>query len=184
MSTCPNPTNDLLTPLNGNNFSFGIQKVPEVSWNVQKVQIPSVRLEPAIMDTPMIDVNFRGGKLEYGDLTITFIVDSAFENYLKLYNWMVRTCDDSKCFSNTDNLYDHEFETEGWTVSDAFLNVMKPNKTDVLYSIKFVDLMPTSMSQIDFDTLSSDVASVVCEAEFKFSYFVFAKHNISVTQIQ
>ena len=184
MSTCPNPTNDLLTPLNGNNFSFGIQKVPEVSWNVQKVQIPSVRLEPTTQSSPYIDIQHRGGKLEYGTVNITFVVDSAFENYLKLYNWMVRTCDNSKCFSNTDNLYDHEFETEGWTVSDGFINVMKPNKKDVLYTIKFIDMTLASMSQLDFDTQISDVAPVLCEAEFKFSYFVFAKHNISVTQIQ
>lgn len=180
MSTCPNPTNEVLTPLNGNNFSFGIQKIPEVSFNVQKVQIPTVRFEPVPQSTPLIDVYHRGNTIEYGELVVTFIIDSGFVNYLSLYNWMVRTCDHDSCFRSA-NLYDHD---EMFDLSDGFLNIMAANKKDVLYSIKFIDMMPYSISQIDFDTQTSDTTPVMCEALFKFSYFVFAKHNINVTPIQ
>lgn len=178
MSTCPSPSNDLLTPLNANNFTFGLQKVPEVSWNVTKCQLPSITASPSVMDTPLIDVNFRGGKLEYGELVVTFLIDSGFQNYLKLYNWMVRTCEHSTCFYNTDNLYDNEMGGELWTLSDGFINVMAPNKKDVLYTIKFIDMLIYSISEISFDTQAADATPITCDATFKFSYFVFAKNSV------
>ena len=70
-------------------FTFGIHQLPKVEFFVRAVTLPGIQLNTVTLATPFKDIPLMGEKLEYGNLTIEFIVDEYLENYISLHNWLV-----------------------------------------------------------------------------------------------
>ena len=62
-------------------FKFGIIQLPKVEFFTVSANLPGITLPAATYATPFKDIPTMGEKLEYEDLTITFIVDEFLENY-------------------------------------------------------------------------------------------------------
>lgn len=170
MSTCPQPDNSTLTPLYGSKFQFGIQKLPNLSFSVQSFQLPSVTIDVALQDTPLQTIPHRGAKVNYEDLSITFIVDSKMDNYKVLYNWIMNWCDRCECCA-PNNLYDVGEMTD---FSDGYINIFDPkDKSKRISTIKFIDMIPYSIGAIEFSTTNQEDTIVTATATFKFTYFMF-----------
>ena len=69
-------------------FRFGIHQLPKVEFFATAVTLPGISLGTAILSTPYKDIPLPGEKLDYGNLTIEFLVDEYLENYISLHNWM------------------------------------------------------------------------------------------------
>ena len=171
--TCPIPTN--LNPLSPNGFQFGITKIPEVSFFCQEVSIPEVSLPMATQSTPLSDSRVPGDKLEFGELTIQFLIDEDMGNYLALHNWIMGLGFPKDHNQYTKWLRDHALlETselqQGY--SDGNLIILNsnnaPNKT-----IKFVDLFPTSLASLQFQSTISEINYLVGTASFGYTYYEF-----------
>ena len=74
-----------LSPLG---FKLQIKKTPHVNYFVQKVNVPSVTLGTADIESPFTKIPFPGTKLTYGNLDVTFKVDENMMNYLEIYSWL------------------------------------------------------------------------------------------------
>lgn len=153
---------------------FSIQRLPKVSYFCQEVNIPSLTLAAAQQSTPFSQVLLPGETLEYGSLTVQFLVDDAMENYKSIHDWMIglgfpeghaqyqAMLDES---SNTGSNVAKSF-------SDATLIVLG-NSNTAIKTIKFVDLFPESLESITFVSTSQDVQYLVGSATFKYSYYKF-----------
>lgn len=172
--TCPIPSN--INPLQSNGFLFGIQKLPEISFFCQEVSLPDLQAPSSEMETPLIMVPIPGDKLSFGELSITFLIDSGMVNYVAVHNWMIGLGfpDSHTQYKNfigtrTDTLNRNEL-TAGY--SDGTLQILNstnnPSRT-----VRFVDLFPTSLQQITLQSTTQDTTYLAASATFRYTTYRF-----------
>lgn len=74
--------------LYSNHFKFSLERLPDVSFFVQRVTVPTVGSRPAKQSTPFATIRQTGDHLDYGTFDLTFLVDAKFKTYFSLYYWM------------------------------------------------------------------------------------------------
>ena len=70
-------------------FRFGINQLPKVEFFTVAANLPGISAGTVTQATPFKDIPLMGEKMEYENLSISFIVDEYLENYISLHNWMV-----------------------------------------------------------------------------------------------
>ena len=70
-------------------FRFGIHQLPKVEFFTVSANLPGISADTVTHATPFKDIPTMGEKLDYENLSISFIVDEYLENYISLHNWMV-----------------------------------------------------------------------------------------------
>lgn len=165
-----------LTPLSPNGFQLVIDKLPNVVYFSQEVNIPAVSLPAAEVNTPFVMIHQAGETLSYGTLDVRFIVDSNMDNYIEIYRWLK-----GLSFPDGNSTYS-QFLAEDKKIgtseneknfSDGSLlvynNVLEPIRT-----IRFIDLVPISLSGLTFVTDTQEVQYLIGEVSFDYSYYDFA----------
>ncbi len=110
-------------------------------------------------------------KLNYGDFSLTFLVDENMENYSILHKWLKRlgfaatTEDYQKLITDRDGQRDPKE-----AFSDGTLQVLSSNFQPII-QVKFVDLFPISLSSLTFDVSDTDVQYFTAEASFRYTIF-------------
>ncbi len=156
------PTNPaFLSPLG---FKFQIKKLPTVEYFVQTVNIPSVSLGTADVDTPFTRIPFPGTRLTFGNLEVTFRVDEDMKNYMEIFNWM-------QAIGFPDNFEQYQavanqpkYSGEG-ILSDISLIILS-SAMNPTQEVLFQDCFPVDLSQIIFDSTSADVEYISATATF------------------
>jgi len=80
---------DMLDFLRPNGFYFLVQNLPQVTYFCQAANIPGINLGYAIQPTPFINIPKPGEKIDFGELTIKFLIQETMANYIELYNWII-----------------------------------------------------------------------------------------------
>ena len=164
-----------LNPLSPNGFQFVIQKIPEMVYFTQEVPLPGVSLPRMDMDTPFTQIKVPGSKMEFEPLTINFLVDENMTNYLAIFNWIAglghpQEFEQYTSFMNRSPKFIMTESANNY--SDGNLEILGSNNT-VVQTVKFVDLIPTSLSGLTFATTNTDVTYITASATFEYTYFVF-----------
>jgi hypothetical protein len=151
-------------------FKFSLAKYPKVDFFSNSARIPQITLDVARQSTYLKDLDVPGEKLNYGDLTIKFIVDENMENYIAIYDWLVglgfpEITTQFKDLTTLNNQRDMKEQ-----FSDGTLRVLNSNFKEVA-KVKFLDLFPVSLSSLDFDAAASDVQYFTAEASFKYTVY-------------
>jgi hypothetical protein len=161
------PSNrNFLSPLN---FKFQIKKAPHVNFFIQKVNIPTISLTPAVSPNPFVNIPLPGEHLTYGELQITFKVDEDLQNYLEIHNWLTALGKPEE-FAQYKNIADKKEWTGEGIYSDISVIVLSSTKS-ANYDIVYVDGYPTSLSGLEFNTVDSDVNYITATAAFKYTYY-------------
>lgn len=170
--SCPVPSN--ISPLQNNGFRFSIQKLPEVTFFCQEITLPSLDLPAAEFGNPLVNAPLPGEKLAFGDLSITFLIDSDMTNYVAIHNWMVglgfpQSRDQYKNFisSRTDELNRNEL-LAGY--SDGTLSILNAFNSPIK-DIQFINLFPTALSSIQLQSTVSDTVYLAGNANFRYTYY-------------
>lgn len=155
-------------------FRFNLNRTPNIEYFVQSANIPNLTMGASNFETPFVRLPVPGDKLLFSELTITFRVDEDLTNYLELYNWLIalgfpESFDQFNL--NTDRVTGSLNET---VVSDASLiiltNTMNPN-----YRVDYSDVYPVSLSELRFDTTTSEIEYIECSCTFFYKDFKFTK---------
>ena len=151
-------------------FKFSLAKYPKVDFFSNSARIPQITLDVARQSTYLKDLDVPGEKLNYGDLTIKFIVAENMENYIAIYDWLVglgfpEITTQFKDLTTLNNQRDMKEQ-----FSDGTLRVLNSNFKEVA-KVKFLDLFPVSLSSLDFDAAASDVQYFTAEASFKYTVY-------------
>jgi hypothetical protein len=167
-------------------FRFGIHQLPKVEFFTVSANLPGISAGTTTHATPFKDIPIMGEKLDYENLSISFIVDEYLENYISLHNWMVgigfpekreqfRTFRDVT--SNTpagggtpkvDRI--GKATADRALYSDAFLQILS-NKNNPIVEVNFQNVFPTSLSALDFSQAATDVEYMVATAEFAYQIY-------------
>lgn len=170
-------TYDFLRP---NAFKFTIKDLPNSSFTCQSANLPSISLGFATQPTPFTDLPRIGDKLNFGDLTLRFLVTEDMSNYLELYTWLF-ALGFPKNYSQFSNFVmnkkdrfpfvtDSKGRTEPLAYSDGTLTILDSTnnpKTNII----FKDLFPISLEALDFDVASQNVEYFTAIAAFKYTIF-------------
>lgn len=166
--TCPIPSN--INPLQSNGFMFGIQKLPEINYFCQEVTLPSLDLPTTVMDTPLSRLPIPGDKLNFGDLSLTFLLDEDMVNYVALHNWLI-----GLGFPESRTQFVEFINGKSPAIascSDAVLQILS-STNNVSRTIRFVDVIPTSLSQITLQSTTTDTTYIAATATFQYAYYKF-----------
>ena len=154
-------------------FKFTLAKEPKVSFFSNTARIPELSLGTAVQPSYLKDVDVPGDKLQYGDLSLRFLVDENLENYMKIHNWLrglgyPETTKNYKDYMTDDTT--NIFEPEVKSFSDGALHILNSNYRDVAI-VKFDGLFPVYLTSLDFDASESDINYFTAEVSFKYTVY-------------
>jgi hypothetical protein len=152
-------------------FKFTLSKEPKVPFFCNSARIPELTLSVLQQPTYLKDLDVPGGKLQYGDLNLRFIVDENMENYMAIHNWLTglgfpeTTGQYKELITDTDNILDPK-----QAFSDGSLYVLN-SSYNTSAVVKFKDLFPVSLSSLDFDSTQTDIQYFTADVAFKYTVY-------------
>lgn len=147
--------------LKGYQYKFDISIFPHVSYHSQSVQLPSVSIDSPIFATPHRDLNLPGTKMTFDPITLTFLVDDNLNNWKEVYYWMLKMTFDKAKYKEFNSLQ-----------ADGTLHILNGDLTPKTI-VKFVNLHPTSLSELSFDSTQTDPDPQVAFITMEYDYFIF-----------
>jgi hypothetical protein len=172
--SCPIPTN--INPMSPNGFMFTIQKLPVLNYFCQQVNLPGVLLGSPEFGNPLQNQPIPGESITYDQLQVQFLVDADMRNYESIYNWIIALGfpNDYSQYTNFINEDDRSVISElSKNYSDATLQILGANNTTVK-SVQFIDMFPTALDSMVFQSTNTDVQYLVGNATFRYGYYKFS----------
>jgi hypothetical protein len=165
-----------MNPLAPSGFRLLITKLPKMQFYCQTVNLPSITLGVAMYGTHLSDIPVPGEKLEFGELSIQFLVDETMENYKAINNWMVGLGSPVRDTQYTNFLAQDQV-VQGQSeltrmMSDASLFILTNNNTESKI-VTFKSLFPVSLESLTFTGIETDVNYLIGNATFKYNYYEF-----------
>ena len=182
-------------------FKFSVIKLPKVEYFCTAANIPGITLGTANQPTPLKDLPIPGDKLEYDNLSITFLVDEGLENYREIHGWLTGLGfpKDYEQFRNLQGAGTDRFPTsknvglseelgkigkptqdDGGVYSDATLFVLSSKNTKNV-EVRFRDIYPISLSGLDYNQQATDVDYLTANVTFAYKIYEFAVTDSSTT---
>lgn len=154
--------------LDSNDFALVIERLPNVSFFSNSVELPSVSLVSLGEATPLSNMKIPGDQLTFDSLSVTFYVDAKMDNYLEVFKWMqgLGFPESRAQYTTENNTRDPNLTELEKNFSDAKLIVLNAGK-----QFNFVDCFPTRLSGIRFETQQQDVVYAVATVDLDYSYF-------------
>lgn len=167
----------LRTPQNNNllqptKFLMAFDRIPNVQYFCQSVNIPGMQLGAAPVNFPGLDVNAPGNKMSYNQLTMTFTVDEAMKSWQDIHSWFrsIASPTGTDERNRLSALQSNRKNTKSY--SDATLTVLSA-LNNPLFRVRYYNCFPISLSDIQFDTKLSADDIITSDANFLFDYFDF-----------
>ena len=169
-------------------FRFLINQLPKVEYFTTEANLPGITLDDVELGSPLKNIPLLGSKLDYEDLTITFIVDENLENYIEMHTWLtaIGFPKDRKQFrdfrsttSNTKTSTRGESKDIGDVkaatpetsmTSDAVLTILT-NKNNPVVECRFANVFPTSLSGLTYSQNQTDVEYLTATVNFKYTIY-------------
>ena len=138
-----------MNPLADVQFKFDIAALPETSFFVQTVSLPGISLSPMEIGLPQREGFARsGGTISYEELSIAFLVDEYLKNWMEIYNWM----------------------TGDITYTSGVLTILSSSMNPTMEA-HFKQLFPTSLSELAFDSTTTDPTYHQATVAFKYTEY-------------
>lgn len=157
---------NFLSPLN---FKFRIKKAPGVNFFVQKLNIPSLSLQPVSIGNPFVAIPRAGDHIAYGDFSVTFKVDEDLQNYMEIFNWVTELGKPYN-YEQYASIQARPVPSGEGIFSDIEIDILT-SKRAANYAVVMEDAFPFDLSGIEFDTTFQDVEYVSATAMFKYKLF-------------
>ena len=140
-----------INPLADVQFKFDVAALPNTSFFIQTVNLPGVSLEGANIGVPQLQ-NFsrHTGVITYEPLSVTFMIDEYLKNWQEIFEWMV----------GEDNKY-----------TTAVLTIVSSSMNPTL-EIHFKDIFPTSLSEIPFNSTTTDPIYQIGTVSFNYTEYI------------
>lgn len=134
------------------------EEFTNVEFSIQNIALPDISCSPTPFSTPSREVYYPGDRLEYSNLSFTFLVDETYQNYREMHDWL---------FTNTTI----ENALERKTRDIVLMPFTSHNNVSV--SFRFVDAFPISLSTLEYDVTATDIQYLTATVELSHSYYKF-----------
>jgi len=165
------PNTNLLQPTK---YLLTFDRTGAVPYFCQSVNIPGISVGQATIDFPSATVYSPGNKITYNSLNINFLVDESLTGWQNLHDWF-------RSFASPDGTDERNLKTalqnqytkyDKRQYSDATLTVLN-NLNNPVIRVQFINVFPTSLSDIQFDTRMSADDIITGDCTFVFDQFKF-----------
>ena len=169
------------TPIGNRNFlspvgfKFSLKRTPGVAYFCNEANIPDMSLAIAEQPTYLRDIPIPGDKIDFGDLSLRFMVDEDLTNYMEIQNW-IRGLGYPQSIKEYQDLEKKAYikQTFGQKrqdiYSDGTLQILSNNLVPK-FQVLFDDLFPYSLSTITFDATDTDIEYFTAEVSFKYTLY-------------
>lgn len=165
--------NKELNLLGPNNFHFVARELPKVSLFTTIFNMPGCSLGRALVPNSNVDYNVPGEKIEFDDLTISFLLDEHITNYIEIFNWM-----SALGFpESSDQFKKFKDPTFNYTEKSDILLTVTSNKFNPIIKVNFVDCFPINLSQVSFTNTDPTITPITCDVTFDYTYYYFENIN-------
>ena len=181
MATRKTPFERAGTPIENRNFlspvgfKFSLKRAPAVAFFCNQANIPSLDLGIAEQPTYFRDIPTPGDKIQFGDLSLRFLVDEDLVNYMELQRWIrglgyPESMDEFNKLEN-EAVLPGNFGNRGDNIySDGTLQILSSNLVPQ-FQVVFNDLFPYSLSTVTFDATDTDIEYFTADASFKYTIY-------------
>jgi hypothetical protein len=136
-------------------FTFGRAEMDSVEKSIINIGLPDVTIAEVLTPSKNRAGYTPGDRVEYAPLTATFLVNEDLSNYKEIFNWMI---------SNRDG--------EQPEKCDGQLSILSSH-SNTNQRVQFVNLFPSSLSQLDFVAQSDSAEPVQATVTFRYDYYKF-----------
>ena len=169
------------TPIDNRNFlaptgfKFSLKRSPGVAFFCNQANIPSLDLGIATQSSYLKDIDVPGDNIQFGDLTLRFLVDEDLVNYMEIQNW-IRGLGYPETLQEFDKLEKEavlpgNFGRTGDNIySDGTLQILSSNLV-AKFNVNFKDMFPYSLSTITFDATDTDIEYFTADVSFKYTIY-------------
>ena len=169
------------TPLTNRNFlspvgfKFNLKRAPAVAFFCNQANIPSMDLGIAEQPSYLRNIPVPGDKIEFGDLTLRFLVDEDLVNYMELQRW-IRGLGYPESMGEfrkleSEGVMPTNFGQAGDDIySDGTLQILSSNLVPA-FQVVFNDLFPYTLSTVTFDATDSDIEYFTADVSFKYTIY-------------
>lgn len=174
----------LRTPQNTNflqptKYILSFDRIGDVQYFCQQVNIPGINLGQAPITFPGQDVFAPGNKITWNPLAINFLVNEDLSSWRSLYNWfkaiaspqgtsernrLTELQNNYKMFPAKDN--------KSQNYSDATLTILSALNNPIM-RIKFTNVFPITLNDLSLDTTLSADTIITADATFLYDYYEF-----------
>jgi len=170
------------TPITNRNFlspvgfKFSLKRAPGVAFFCNQANIPSMDLGIAEQPSYLRNIPVPGDKIQFGDLTLRFLVDEDLVNYMEIQKWIrgLGFPESMKEFNDLEKesiLGLNKFGQEGDNIySDGTLQILSSNLVPS-FQVAFNDLFPYTLSTITFDATDTDIEYFTADVSFKYTIY-------------
>ena len=138
-----------MNPLADVQFKFEIAALPETTFFIQTASLPGISLTPMEIGFPQREGFARGtGTISYEELSVTFLVDEYLKNWMEIYNWIIGDI----------------------TYTSGVLTVLSSSMNPTIEA-HFKQLFPTSLSELAFDSTTTDPTYHQATVAFKYTEY-------------
>ena len=183
-------------------FKFQITKLPKVEYFCTSVNLPAVSISEVKQPTPFVDVPLPGTTLSYETLNMTFMVDENLENLQEIHGWLRglgfpesyteysggldagadRAPSSNGSVSSEPGRVKFGAPSQAAYFSDATLVVLT-SKNNPIKEVRFRDVYPTSIGELQYDQQATDVQYLTATVAFNYRGYDFATVGASSTTI-
>ena len=156
-------------------FKFVLNRCPKVAFFSNSANIPGINLGVAVQPSYLKDIDTPGDKIVFNDLVLRFLVDEDLENYMQIQNW-IRGLGFPDSLDEIYNLQREQTYVD--TTESKLMNIYSDGTLQVLtsssnpnFKLKFKDLWPYSLSDLQFDATNTDVQYLTAEVTFKYTIY-------------
>lgn len=162
-------------------FRITFDRLPGVTYFCQTANLPGISLTEIPMPTPFVELYLPGEKAVYDTFNITFLVDEDLRAWTELHDWIrgITFPTDFKEYVNLSR------QTVGGNIRSSYSNKPAPyslgmmtiysNKNNPNFRVKLVDMFPTSVGSLIFNTSDTAENIITADATFRFSYFEYER---------
>ena len=160
--------------LQANGFSFTVNRAPTLGFFGNAVNVPGLTMNTTVQPNYLRNIPRPGTQLDFNDLTLRFLVDQGLENYIEIQNWLrgigfPESLSEIYDWQNTGPVRKSNRDEINLT-SDGTMTILNGINRPV-FSVVFKDLFPTSISDLQFDSQTTDVEYLTAQVTFKYSVY-------------
>ena len=169
------------TPIENRNFlspvgfKFSLKRAPAVAFFCNQANIPSIDLGIAEQPTWLKNIDVPGDKIQFGDLSLRFLVDEDLVNYMELQRWIrglgyPENMDEFRKLEGEAVLPGNFGQAGDNIYSDGTLQILSSNLVPS-FQVVFNDLFPYTLSTITFDATDADIEYFTADVSFKYTIY-------------
>ena len=181
MATRKPPVDRPGTPIENRNFlspvgfKFSLKRAPGVAFFCNQANIPSMDLGIAEQPTYLRNIPTPGDKIQFGDLTLRFLVDEDLVNYMELQRWIrglgyPENMDECRKLEGEAVLPANFGQAGDNIYSDGTLQILSSNLVPS-FQVVFNDLFPYTLSTVTFDATDTDIEYFTADVSFKYTIY-------------